>query len=326
MSPEKWQTASRLVQAALQRAPAERAAFVAAACADDERLRHEVESLLAVHRQTDELAATDVEAATSQMTGGLNTQHTSPLYDGRSLGHYQLLHEIGRGGMGRVYLAQDTRLGRRVALKLLPRQATRSPERVHRFKQEARAASALNHPNILTIYEIDEIKGVMFLATEFVEGGTLRTMIEQGQKTLLELLDIVIQAAGALAVAHEAGIVHRDIKPENLMLRPDGYVKVLDFGIAKLTEASAASGNVEFDQYETRAGVVVGTVNYMSPEQARGLRVDRRTDVFSLAVVLYELTTGKKPFNGHTPSDVIAAVLQNEPSPLSKHLSGTPPA
>ena len=326
MSPEKWHTAGRLVQAALTRAPQERAAFITAACAGDEALRQEVETRLKSHRETGALVATQVEVAAAPSVAEGSANGATQALDGRMLGHYQLLNEIGRGGMGRVYLAYDQRLGRRVALKLLLRQSTRSPERVQRFKQEARAASALNHPNILTIYEIGELKGVHFLATEFVEGRTLRAIIEHGQATLLALLDIAIQTAEALAVAHSAGIVHRDIKPENLMLRPDGYVKVLDFGIAKLTEAAAANSGEEFDQFETRAGVVVGTVNYMSPEQARGLRVDQRTDIFSLGVVLYEMTTGKKPFNGPTPSDVVAAVLKNEPPPLAQHLSGTPAA
>ena len=328
MSPEQWNTAGRLVQAALARVPVERAAFLTAACAGDETLRREVEMLLQLHQQND--AATQVEnVSPSAATTALPAAGTQPL-DGRMLGPYQLVHEIGRGGMGRVYLAHDQRLGRRVALKLLPRQSTRNPERVARFKQEARAASALNHPNILTIYEIGELKGLHFLATELVEGHTLRELIQQGQSSLLDMLDYSMQAADALAAAHSAGIVHRDIKPENLMVRPDGYVKVLDFGIAKLTETAAvnhqAGPGEEFDQYETKAGVVVGTVNYMSPEQARGLRVDQRTDLFSLGVVLYEMVTGQKPFDGPTASDIVVAVLKSEPPPLTHYLSGTPAA
>lgn len=258
--------------------------------------------------------------------------------DGRMLAHYQVLTEIGRGGMGRVYLAQDTRLGRRVALKLLSRQATNDPERVRRFQQEARAASALNHPNILTIHEIGEHKGVQYLATEYVAGRTLRSLIERGRFKLSVATEVVIQIASALEVAHRANIVHRDIKPENLMLRPDGYIKVLDFGVAKLLEtvapdsgalvgpAANGEGRENTANFETKPGVVVGTVNYMSPEQARGVRIDRRTDIFSLGIVLYELVTGQCPFKGSTQSDVLASLLAHAPAPLIQVLSNVQPS
>jgi serine/threonine protein kinase/TolB-like protein/lipoprotein NlpI len=248
--------------------------------------------------------------------------------DGRMLGPYQLLYEIGRGGMGRVYLAEDTRLGRRVALKMLLRSSTRSPEKVKRFEQEARAASSLNHPNILTIYEIGQIKGVHYLATEYVEGPTLRQMIESRRIHLPKILDIAEQVADALAAAHDANIVHRDIKPENLMLRLDGYVKVLDFGIAKLLEKNTG-GPIEIpttQPFDTQPGAIVGTVDYMSPEQARGLRVDKRTDIFSLGVVLYEMVTGVRPFTGVTPTDVVAALLTRDPIPVTQRLVGAPEA
>jgi eukaryotic-like serine/threonine-protein kinase len=256
------------------------------------------------------------EAAPS---GGLRSPETRQL-DGRMLAHYQLQYEIGRGGMGRVYLAEDTRLGRRVALKLLLRHSTRDPERVRRFQQEARAASGLNHPNILTIYEIGEHKGVQYLATEYVEGRTLRSLLDRGRFKVSIAVNIALQIASALETAHRANIVHRDIKPENLMLRPDGYVKVLDFGIAKLIEGEGETtpeAGGEFGAFETKPGVIVGTVNYMSPEQARGLRVDRRTDVFSLGVVLYEMITGHCPFTGPTQSDVLTALLSRDPEPLA---------
>ncbi len=257
--------------------------------------------------------------------------------DGRMLAHYQVLTEIGRGGVGRVYLAQDTRLGRRVALKLLSRHATHDPYRVRRFQQEARAASALNHPNILTIHEIGEYKGVQYLATEYVEGRTLRSLVERGRFKLNIAAEIVIQVAGALEAAHRANIVHRDIKPENLMLRQDGYVKVLDFGIAKLCtkdpggelqdEAAEAVPDHPFTPHPalTAPGAVLGAPNYMSPEQARGLRIDRRTDIFSLGSVLYELVTGQCAFKGPTQSDVLAALLAREPAPLAQHLPGVQP-
>lgn len=260
---------------------------------------------------------------------GQSQRSDSKPLDGRMLAHYQVLVEIGRGGMGRVYLAQDTRLGRRVALKLLSRHSTHDPERVRRFQQEARAASALNHPNILTIHEIGEHKGVQYLATEYVEGRTLRSLIERGRFKLSVAAEIIIQVASALEVAHRANIVHRDIKPENLMLRPDGYIKVLDFGVAKLLESAAANSDdvveASREQFETKPGVVVGTASYMSPEQARGLRIDRRTDIFSLGIVLYELVTGQCPFKGSTQSDVLASLLAREPAPLAQQLPSVQP-
>lgn len=263
---------------------------------------------------------------------GQSQRSDSKPLDGRMLAHYQVMVEIGRGGMGRVYLAQDTRLGRRVALKLLSRHSTNDPERVRRFQQEARAASALNHPNILTIHEIGEFKGVQYLATEYVEGRTLRSLLDRGRFKLNVAAEVAIQVASALEVAHRANIVHRDIKPENLMLRPDGYIKVLDFGVAKLLENEAPdSGELDSSKargsanFETKPGVVVGTASYMSPEQARGLRIDRRTDLFSLGIVLYELATGQCPFKGATQSDVLASLLAHEPAPLTQHLQGVQP-
>ncbi len=269
-------------------------------------------------------AANSQQAASHVMEGFTTSART---LDGRMLGPYQLLYEIGRGGMGRVYLAEDKRLGRRIALKLLLRSSTRSPERVRRFEQEARAASSLNHPNILTIHEIGEIKGVHYLATEFVEGFTLRQVIEHRNLTLTKILDVAIQIADALAAAHNANIVHRDIKPENLMMRLDGYVKVLDFGVAKLIERNTPSAELPSTQpFDTQPGTVIGTADYMSPEQARGIRVDHRTDLFSLGIILYEMITGVRPFVGATPTDVIAALLTREPIPITQRLSGVPEA
>jgi len=233
--------------------------------------------------------------------------------------------------MGEVYLAEDTRLGRKVALKLLPLDYTRDLDRLRRFEQEARAASALNHPNILTIYEIGETNSGHFIATEFIEGRTLRRHMGAHKMSLREALDVAIQVASALSAAHRAGIIHRDIKPENVMLRPDGYVKVVDFGIAKLTEFSTASGPVEPADtgsgisINTEPGIVLGSPNYMSPEQARGLKLDARTDIFSLGVVLYEMIAGKKTFDGPTVSDILVCVLERDPPPLSQQAPDIPP-
>jgi serine/threonine protein kinase/formylglycine-generating enzyme required for sulfatase activity/cephalosporin-C deacetylase-like acetyl esterase len=241
----------------------------------------------------------------------------------QTLSHYKIINKIGAGGMGEVYLAQDTSLGRQVALKLLPVHLTGDKDRVRRFKQEARAASALNHPNILTIHEIGEADGHHFIATEFIEGETLRRRLKESRIEIGAALDVALQVASALAAAHAKGIVHRDIKPDNIMLRHDGYVKVLDFGLAKLTEKPTA--NLEASMWaETQPGVVFGTVQYMSPEQARGQEVDGRTDIWSLGVVLYEVVSGRAPHGGGSAGDMIASILEREPPPLTSHTPEAP--
>src|SRR5712691_3472301 len=247
---------------------------------------------------------------------------------GTKLGRYEIRSKIGAGGMGEVYLAQDTKLARKVALKILPVEIAAHPDWMKRFVQEAKTASALNHPNIITIYEIEHIDSVNFIATEFIDGETLRRRMRKAPMKVGEVLDVAAQIAGALSAAHAAGIVHRDVKPENVILRADGIVKVLDFGLAKLTErpppdsvdAEAATKAL----VQTEPGVVLGTVAYMSPEQARGLAVDARTDVFSLGVVIYELIAGQAPFGGATRSDLIAALLEREPPPLARFTPEAP--
>ncbi|HZS04346.1 MAG TPA: protein kinase [Blastocatellia bacterium] len=248
----------------------------------------------------------------------------------QKISHYRILGQLGAGGMGEVYLAEDERLGRKVALKLLPARFTADAELVRRFEQEARAASALNHPNILTIYEVGRADGVHFIAAEYIEGQTLRQRLATGRMSVPDALDVASQIASALNAAHSAGIVHRDIKPENVMLRHDSYVKVLDFGLAKVTERFNPPA---FDpeaptifKAETNPGTVMGTASYMSPEQARGLKVDHRTDIFSLGIVLYEMIAGRQPFTGPTTSDVLVAILQSDPAPLSQSNASVPPA
>jgi serine/threonine protein kinase/tetratricopeptide (TPR) repeat protein len=245
---------------------------------------------------------------------------------GEKIGHYKLNSAIGAGGMGEIYLARDSRLRRDVAIKILPENLTQNQIAVERFMREAYSASALNHPNILTIYDIGKSDETHFIATEFVEGKTLRFPISEMSLNLLDSLDIAIQIANALVAAHSAGIVHRDIKPENIMLRSDGYVKVLDFGLAKLTEEKSAKLDdaERLLQIKTNPGMVLGTANYMSPEQSRGLEVDTRSDIFSLGVVLYEMVAGCVPFSGETVSDVIAAILRAEPKPLSHFVKHIP--
>src|SRR5436853_2594785 len=247
---------------------------------------------------------------------------------GVTLSHYHIVSKIGAGGMGEVYLAQDTKLDRKVALKILPAEVAAHPDRMKRFVQEAKAASALNHPNIITIYEIDESDSGHFIATEFIDGETLRERELKAPLRLGESLDIAAQIAGALSAAHAAGIVHRDIKPENVMLRQDGIVKVLDFGLAKLTAPALDSVDGEAPtrpNVNTDPGVVMGTASYMSPEQARGLPVDSRTDIFSLGIVLYEMVAGRLPFEGSNRNEILASVLNDkEPQPLTRYSSEAP--
>jgi serine/threonine protein kinase/Flp pilus assembly protein TadD len=247
---------------------------------------------------------------------------------GEKIGHYKVQSAIGAGGMGEIYRASDTRLRRDVAIKILPENLMKDASAIERFRREAYAASALNHPNILTIFDIGEHDGHHFIATEFVEGETLRQKMQGAGLNLTEILDITVQVTSALIAAHDAGIVHRDIKPENIMVRTDGYVKVLDFGIAKLTEQESPeidANAATLVQSITAKGMILGTAFYMSPEQARGLVVDRRSDVFSLGAVIYEMTARKLPFSGATIADVIASILKSEPPPLSAIVKNLPP-
>lgn len=313
MRAERFRQIDELLDAALERdAGGARAAFLDSACAGDDELRAEVESLLKAHGRAEnfiESPALEVAARAQAARQSVTTEV------GRRVGPYKILSLLGAGGMGEVYLAEDARLNRRVALKLLPAEFTKSAERVRRFEREARAASALNHPNIVTIHDIGEADGAHFIATEFVEGRTLRRVIADEVLKTEETLNVGAQIAEALAAAHAAGIIHRDVKPENIMLRPDGYVKVLDFGVAKLTErdSSPDAARDSSEAAQTETGAVVGTVAYMSPEQALGQKVDQRTDIFSLGVVLYEMLTGEHPFRGATNAATFDAILNHDP-------------
>ena len=246
--------------------------------------------------------------------------------EGKRISHYRILEKLGAGGMGEVYLAEDTTLGRKVALKLLGKEFTTNRDRLSRFEQEACAASALNHPNILTIHEVGVADGHNFIATEFVDGLTLRKRVGGARLELSDVLEIGMQVASALEEAHAAGIVHRDIKPENIMVRRNGYVKILDFGLAKLTEIPAGTDTEAPTRalVHTDAGTVMGTSHYMSPEQARGKKIDAHTDIWSLGVVLYELVAGRVPFEGETATDVLAAITKTEPPPLARYAQKVP--
>src|ERR1051325_8249041 len=304
MKPERWEKVIDLFQSALEHAPEERAAFLDESCHDDEGMRREVESLLTSH----ERAYNFIEVPAFKAAPEFAPNDTADALVGKLIGHYRIESLIGVGGMGEVYLARDERLGRKAALKLLPDSLTTDETQLSRFKNEARTASALNHPNILTVYEIGAEGGVQFIATEFIEGTTLRSLLAPGKMRTQTALEIAVQVASALAAAHDAGVVHRDIKTENIMVRPDGYVKVLDFGIAKLTLQTDATDTDRAEPtslLQTRPGFVLGTAHYMSPEQARGQKVDARSDIWSLGVVLYETVGGSPPFRGETPSDCI---------------------
>ena len=318
MTPERWQQIKALLESALERDPVERNAFLDEACAGDAGLRTELEGLLESHDRAGDFIESP---AYNVMAGSLTESHLAP---GQTIGHYQIIRRLGAGGMGDIYLAEDARLGRKVALKALPTHFTKDPERVTRFQFEAKAASALSHPNIVTIYEIGHIDELHYIVFEFVDGLTLRQHIARGQlTTIAETLHVAMGVATALLAAHEAGIVHRDIKPENIMLRADGVVKVLDFGLAKLTESKPiVSGATTL--FQTQQGVVMGTAPYMSPEQARGLGVDPRTDIWSLGAVLYEMVTGRAPFEGSTTPDVMAAIIAREPAPLVRYRADVP--
>ena len=323
MKAERWKQVNDLFQSAVERAPEERGAFLDEACHDDDGLRREVESLLTSHKQAENF----IELPAFEVAPELVTNDRAGALAGKVIGHYRIESLIGVGGMGEVYLARDERLGRKAALKLLPENLTTDEAQLSRFKNEARSASALNHPNILTVYEIGAEGNRQFIAMEFIEGITLRASLARGRIALHSALEIAVQVASALAAAHKAGVVHRDIKPENIMLRPDGYAKVLDFGIAKLTEQRPASDHRTTKTtaaLQTRQGLVLGTAHYMSPEQARGQKVDARSDIWSLGVVLYEMVAGSPPFHGETPSDCIASILTKELSPLSGVLPDVP--
>ena len=316
MAPKtRWQLLDGLFSEAVGMNASDRAKFLDLQCGSDLQLRDEVESLLRSADLAPEFLDRPIlDRPILDAVRQVAEEPLATLAPGTRVAQYILAARVGAGGMGQVYVAQDTRLGRNVALKVLSPHLTRDTRALARFEQEARAASALNHPNILTIFEFGEANGMHFMVSEFVEGQTIRQKLA-GEIPVPIALDIASQVAGALASAHGSGITHRDIKPENIMIRTDGFVKLLDFGIAKLAEDTA--GRIRNSTNLTGDGMVVGTLKYMSPEQARGVKVDARTDIFSLGAVLYEMLTGKEPFEGETSSDIIAEILKSDPPPLS---------
>jgi Tol biopolymer transport system component/predicted Ser/Thr protein kinase len=328
MEPERWRRIEDLYHSALEVAEDQRATFVKQACAGDDALREEVESLLAYQKPAQDF----IEAPAFEMAARLMAQDKAsspegdPVFVGRTISHYRVLEKLGSGGMGVVYKAEDARLHRSVALKFLPDEVARDPQALARFQREAQAASALNHPNICTIHEIDYADGITFIAMEFVAGKTLDRLIPRHGLRLNEALKYLVQIADALAAAHKAGIVHRDLKPSNVMMTEQGLVKVLDFGVAKLTESTEPDEDEATRTLKptTEEGVIVGTVSYMSPEQAEGRKVDARSDIFSFGALLYEMVTGRRAFQGDSQLSTLTAILREEPKPAGQVVEGLP--
>jgi serine/threonine protein kinase len=324
---DRLQKVQEIFHAAVALEPANRAGFLSEACASDRDLLAEIESLIDAHEREGSFIDSPAGSAISELGSAQTVNHI-----GQVIGSYRILALLGRGGMGEVYLAEDSKLGRKIALKLLLGEFTKNEDLIRRFTQEAKAASALNHPNIVTVYEIGQTNSTEYIATEYIEGETLRSHLAKTRMELREILDIVIQLAGALSAAHTAGIIHRDIKPENVMLRPDGYAKILDFGLAKLTSVRAPGSSppaadleaATLVRMETEPGMMLGTPFYMSPEQARGLNVDARADIFSLGVMTYEMLSGHRPFVGDTNLDVLISTIEKEPRPLAHYVPETP--
>ncbi|HYG81180.1 MAG TPA: serine/threonine-protein kinase, partial [Pyrinomonadaceae bacterium] len=311
---DQWRRIEEVFHLALRYDGAEREARLAEMCGEDQSLIDEVRSLISSHEHSGEFLDKP------ELTTGLQllAVRDASSREGQTIGHYSLKSRIGLGGMGEVYLALDQRLGRNVALKLLPASFNDHPAWVRRFQNEARAASSVAHPNIAHVYEVGEANAQHYIAMEYIEGVTLREHLRRARLEPLEAVDITTQVARALAAAHSAGVLHRDIKPDNIMIHRDGYVKVLDFGLAK-SIAGLKSQHHErgtASAVETAAGIIVGSPAYMSPEQARGQEVDHRSDLWSLGVTLYELLAQKNPFLSDTPSDTMAAILKTDPPPL----------
>ena len=302
-----------IYHAARELPESERESFLQETCGADEDLRQEVRSLLTF----DDRAEDFIEIPPGDVASALFNSNKPKDLVGQNLGHYRLLSTLGIGGMGEVYLAEDTKLERKIALKLLPAQFSEDKERKKRFEQEAKAISTLNHPNIITLYGIERIEDLNFIATEFIDGKTLRELIAENSLSWQETIDIALQITNALESAHSLGIIHRDIKPANIMIRRDGIVKILDFGLAKLSKLGGDSVDLETREH-TAQNSVMGTINYMSPEQALGETVDFRTDIFSFGVVLYEMLTGTKPFNGISDAAIYNATINQQPAAISE--------
>ncbi|HUR97197.1 MAG TPA: serine/threonine-protein kinase, partial [Pyrinomonadaceae bacterium] len=310
MNPEGWHNVDRLFQVAVEIEPSRRAAYLENACAGDWVLRSEVEELLS----NDSLSWDFLEQPAIESAAFFLADDEPVLSPGERVSHYEIIGLLGKGGMGEVYLACDRILNRNIALKFLPFDYTQDATRLQRFQREAQAVSTLNHPNIITIHELGSVGDQQYIATEFVGGETLHELISR-RMSVDEVLEISIQIAGALAAAHEAGIIHRDIKPENVMVRHDGYVKVLDFGLAKLIGEFELRSETGFgERVDLSSGLLMGTLRYMSPEQVNGDQVDARSDIFSLGSVIYEMITGLPAFDDKNPANLGQSILKDHPA------------
>ena len=313
MTPERWQQIHDLLEKALELAPGERSAFLNRACSTDPSLRQEVETLLA---SSDDVRSSFLQSSTLRVT----------LRSGTKLGEYEVKSLVGSGGMGEVYRARDSRLGRDVAIKVLPSFLSSDSDRLRRFEQEARAAAALNHPNILAVFQMGTYEGTPYLVSELLEGETLREQIKRGRLSVHKAIDYAVQITRGLAAAHEKGIIHRDLKPENLFVTKNGRVKILDFGLAKLTQQSSSEHSALTLAEGTEPGLVMGTVGYMSPEQVRGEAVDHRADIFAFGAILYEMLAGKRAFQKPTSPETMTAILNEDPPGISQVAANIPPA
>ena len=312
MNPERWQQIDKIFQGALEREPHERASFLEQACGDDSPLKEKIEALLRSH----DSAGSFLASPASPPNGGEVRAPEPSQFVGQYLGSYELKAHLGSGGMGDVYRARDTQLKRDVAIKILPNEFSRDPDRVARFQREAVALAALNHPNIAAIHDLDEVSGTRFLVLEFVDGETLAVRLKRGPLSVRQSLELCRQIAEALEGAHAKGVHHRDLKPDNIQITSDDRVKLLDFGLAK-TLASESEGTEtalrNLTQWNTKPGVIMGTASYLSPEQARGHQPDKRADIWAFGCVLFEALTGRQAFTGDTIMDVYAAILNSEP-------------
>jgi serine/threonine protein kinase/Tol biopolymer transport system component len=316
MKTERWRQVEQLYHAAREREPRERDHFLQEACADDQ-LRGEVESLLRCESQAESF----LEKPALDVTAEAFAEGRARSMFGRVLGHYEIVSFLGAGGMGEVYRARDSRIGRDVAVKVLPPAIARDPERLRRFEQEARAAGALNHPNILAIYDVGVHDGALYVVYELLEGETLRNRLTEGALSRRKAIEYASQIAAGLAAAHDKGITHRDLKPENLFVTRDGRIKILDFGLAKLTLPQGSAGddtNLAALSPHREPGSILGTPGYMAPEQLRGGKVDHRSDLFNLGAILYEMLTGRRPFRGRSTSEVLNAILNDDPIEISE--------
>src|SRR5438132_4609532 len=321
MKPERWQQVDELYHAALERPAESRADFLRSACGDDEELRDEVESLLGFKSKAEDF----IEKPALEIAAKAVAADSGTSVIGKQIGNYQIISLLGQGGMGEVYLAQDTRIGRKVAIKFLPEYLAADERARKRLVKEAQAAAKLEHPNICGIHEVGEENGRSFIVMQYIEGETLDNRIKRKPLELSESLSIATQIADALAEAHAHGMIHRDIKPSNIMITPRGKVKVLDFGLAKVMSGDGfVDTEAETAMLLTQTGVVMGTAPYMSPEQLRAEPLDGRSDIFSYGTVLYEIISGQAPFKARSLAELTSVILMRDPPPLRADASAMP--